>query len=276
VDAADADGRVDADVPAETGEDAAPEASDDAGVPPDVPGDAETVEPDDDADTVEPDEGVPEIFPDGGPTCDPPPPMPVMLEFTVDGETHADVDLETPCRVASVTGEAVGHVIVTLECGTGGMMEHHTIDVAASADLALGFLDGQEVTFRYVSDPIWWVDRWFTIRSRAGLLLVAAVDASGVAPRDVEASEWYAPVGVRAVGGVCPPAPDRCGPVERQGIEVVFGGETDLVFDGYATDVGGLASVFVFVALATHYLEMTCDDVPDQFYRAIIVLTPEG
>jgi hypothetical protein len=37
-----------------------------------------------------------------------------------------------------------------------------------------------------------------------------------------------------------------------------------------------MTSAFVFVGSATHFLEMRCDDVPDQFYSLLFVLIPEG
>ena len=50
----------------------------------------------------------------------------------------------------------------------------------------------------------------------------------------------------------------------------------ELIFDGYRGNVGGLVTASIHVGTATHHLEMTCDDVPDDWYMLAFVLYPEG
>jgi hypothetical protein len=214
--------------------------------------------------------------PDEGTVCLPPEPMPLRLEFTVDGASRADADIDVPCRVTSVVNDESGHHIIALECGTGGMMETHTIDLAAEPDVWPGVFAGEEVTFRYLADTIWWVNRWLAIRTTGGFTRLALVEADSIAPPGMTPAEWYGGYAVRVLSGVCTPVTDSCGPLERQGIEVTFGGTTGVVFDGGRTSIGGMAAIDVLVLRATHYLSMGCDDVPDQFYTATFSVIPEG
>jgi len=192
------------------------------------------------------------------------------------GGTVEAIDVDTPCRLGVVIGGPPGHDVVELECGTGGEMTTYTFDFFANPRVYLSFWDGAEVTLRLVVDPVWWVDRWFTVRGRAGNLLFAGVSASHIAPSGEDPVDWYAPLGVRPVGGLCPTETGTCGPEERQALEVTYGGESGLVFDGYTGYVGSMITADVHVGAATNYLEMRCDDVPDSWYTAVFVLSPEG
>ena len=165
--------------------------------------------------------------------------------FEVDGGMMGDININMPCRFVSVTEDRTEHQMVTLECGTGGMMETHVIDLFSSARPRLVLWVGAEVTLRYVADPVWWVDRWLTIRDRGGNLILAATDASWLRPTTPEPIDWYAPVDVRLLGGYCPPQEETCGPRERQALYVTFGGERAIIFDGNSATVGSLVGMDV-------------------------------
>jgi hypothetical protein len=198
------------------------------------------------------------------------------MTWDIDDSAAIDIDLDTPCRIVSVVGEDVGHVVINLECGTGAMMTTHTITIDTNAPIFLSPWVGSEVTFRYRADEVWWINRWFTVRLAGGTLLLAGVSADGISPPESPPLEWYAPLDVRILSGVCPPTDGTCGSTERQALEVSYGGATMAIFDGLSDYVGMMVSYFVFVSQATHVLEMGCDDYPDQFYRALFVLIPEG
>ena len=93
------------------------------------------------------------------------------VDFTIDGPTFEAVDVETPCRMNMVVGGPPGHEVVRLECGTGAAMTIYTIDFFANPPVYLAFWEGAEVTLRYVADPVWWIDQWFTVRDPSGNLL---------------------------------------------------------------------------------------------------------
>jgi hypothetical protein len=175
-----------------------------------------------------------------------------------------------------VVGEDVGHAVITLECGTGAMMTTHTITIDSNTPFYLSPWVGSEVTFHYVAREVWWIDRWFTVRLTGGTLLLAGVGSDAIAPPGLDPNEWYSPLGVRVLSSVCTPTDDTCGPTERQALELSYGGATNVIFDGYSGYVGMMVSYFVFVAQASHVVEMGCDDYPDQFYNALFVLIPEG
>ncbi|MBI5488160.1 MAG: hypothetical protein HY905_12575 [Deltaproteobacteria bacterium] len=198
------------------------------------------------------------------------------VDFTIDGSTFEAVDVETPCRMSIVIGGPPGHDVVELVCGTGARMTTYTVDFYANPPVSPTYWDGAEVTLRYVADPVWWIDRWFTVRDPSGNLLFGGTNASRLVPPGEDPAAWYAPLDVRIVGGLCPANDSGCGLQERQALDVGYAEGRELIFDGYQAYVGGLATASFHVGTATHHVEMTCDDVPDDWYMLVFVLPPEG
>ncbi|MBW2264503.1 MAG: hypothetical protein JRG91_21260 [Deltaproteobacteria bacterium] len=131
----------------------------------------------------------------------------------------------------------------------------------------------EELLVRYVADPIFWVNRWVSIRVEGGIrhreLLLAAVDAEFNKP-DGEVA-WYYPLEVRPVEGVCPVEDDYCGTLERQAIEVIGdGGMSVVIFDGNEKPLEDFELYHVMVPKAHGYHLMACDDVPYAWVSAMI------
>ncbi|NMC69251.1 MAG: hypothetical protein GYA57_04170 [Myxococcales bacterium] len=209
------------------------------------------------------------------PSC-PPPGDGVWADFTVDGSTEDEADLDLPCVVDSVIAESGGGIRINLGCGTGAILEPHTIELLASPGPWLFGLDGLEVRFRYVAERVWWINRWFSLRDASGYVQVFGVSAENLAPPGSTPNEWYAPANIDLRTGVCPPTTESCGRIERLALQVAYSGETRLVFDGTADSVGEMLSLYVIVAGATRYLEMTCTDMPRQFVTALLFGLLEG
>lgn len=212
--------------------------------------------------------------------CTPPDPAPdgPSVGFMVDGETSSmePVDIFSPCIVEAIMEEEVGHHVIDLGCGTGALIEHHRLEIFVAPTTYMAFWEGSEVMFEYISDPIWWVNRWFAIRDLSGNLLIAGVDADRVAP-EYGVSDFFEPLQVSVLGDLCPPQPaDWCGEVERVALDVTYWDARGIIPDSTAGYVGELATAHVLVDEATRYVDMDCDDIPGAFYRALFVLPPEG
>jgi hypothetical protein len=200
----------------------------------------------------------------------------VWADFMVDGSAVSEARIDLPCVIDSVIEDAAGSVRINLGCGTGGIIEAHTLDITASPGPWLFGLDGLSVRFRYEAEPVWWINRWFSLRDTTGYVMVAGVSADDLAPPGSTPSEWFAPANVDLVGGVCPPTDDWCGPLERLALQIAYYGDTQRIYDGNSASVGLMMSVYVIVGGATRYIDVACDDAPSQFLNALLFTIPEG
>ncbi len=199
----------------------------------------------------------------------------ISAAWSIDDGATAEADLDLPCRVASVMpGDAV--LTLRLECGTGGLLEEHELSTWANPPIWTLIAVGDEVRLRYLSDPIWWVNRFFTLRTAGGVLLLGGVDADRIAPETTTAEAFFAPLSPEVLSGICPALPDHCGVVERQAVAFTYGGMTAAVLDGNAGMAGAMVAYQAIVERAHRYETMLCDDVPDSFYSLLFVLIPEG
>ena len=199
----------------------------------------------------------------------------VSASWSVDSDELGEADIDTPCRIAEFT---YGDVIVTLrlECGTGGVMEEHRLDLWPNPSVWLLLTEGDEVQLRYVAQPIWWINRFFALRHAGGSLILAGVDADQLAPDGTTPAEFYDPLAPSVVSGICPVLAEDCGDDQRQGIEFTYGGVTTTVLDGNSGSAGMMVSYMAIVERAHRYETMTCDDVPDSFYSVLFAVIPEG
>ena len=212
-----------------------------------------------------------DVPPDSPLVCPPPAGDGTWMSFTTTGSTTLESG-ETPCRVESVGTGTDGTWILELWCGTGAHMETETIAVTANPLITPMIFEGDEVIFRFSRPESWWSrNEWFAIHAPAGHLIMAGVAATSVAPWEWEASDWYDPLSVYVVGGVCPPEETSCGTLERRAIEVHSAGDTGRIYDGYTGYVGTTAPVYIHVSTAYAYLDMDCDDAPDAYYEALFV-----
>lgn len=200
----------------------------------------------------------------------------VWLQWTLDDMVWGEeMDIDTPCVVEAVGAEDVGRVIIDLSCGTGGLMTPHQIEISSNPHYWLEPWEGQEVVLRYVSQQSFEsVFRWLALQDLEGNLLLAAVSAPGLDPPDGDAGEWYAPLVVEMVTGVCPVEPDVCGLTERQGIRLQLGEDAGVVFDSGAGDVGDPPSVSAILATAYHLHTMECFDYPGDWIETLVVVLP--
>jgi hypothetical protein len=199
----------------------------------------------------------------------------ISATWSVDGGGFVEADLDTPCRIAGLhAGDAVQ--TLRLECGTGGMMEEHLLELRTNPPPWLLLSEGDEVQLRYVAQPIWWVNRFFTLRHAGGSLILAGVDADRLAPDGTTPAAFYDPLAPSVVSGFCPALAEDCGEMERQGIEFTYGGVTAIVLDGNTGYAGMMVSYMAIVERAHRYETMTCDDVPDSFYSVLFAVVPEG
>jgi hypothetical protein len=208
--------------------------------------------------------------------CPPPPADGTWMSWIVDGgEWWDETWIDTPCIVMDVFTDG-SMSLIHMMCGTGGFMEEHFIEIDSNPPVWPSLYPGMEVQFRYISEPVWWVNRWFTISDVGGQLRLAGVDAEWISPWAYPAEEWYWPLGVDVMYGLCGVEEDWCGIYERQGLFVNWYDDGGIVYDGYADWVGWWGSVFAHVSYARTYHEMWCEDMAGQFYSALFSVNLEG
>jgi hypothetical protein len=201
----------------------------------------------------------------------------VWLDWTFDGSAGWDeMDVEVPCRISGIGASSSGELAIDLECGTGGLMTLHTIEIRSNPRASIEDYMDHEVVLTYVSEPWEWSDRWLTLRHPGGGLLLALATGSNLHPWDRTMEEWYDPLGVSVVTGWCPTVSAECGLMERPGLEVSFAGESDVVFDGGYAYIGSMVSVVVALDTAWHYSVMECMDYPIDFYNVMFTFPMEG
>jgi len=216
-----------------------------------------------------------DTWPEGTETCVPP--DDVFMHWTVDGEEgEGSRNLEIPCMVMDVVAEDVDSTIVELECGYEGAFEWHFVEIHAIPHPRLGDLAGEDVTLYSVSLSGLWQERWFTLRHRRGELIMAGLLASGLSPAFIAVEEWYDPLGVRLVTDLCVQEDGECGPNERAALDIEYGGDSTLVFDGTSGIIGGGPAMHVIVDVARGWNPVTCWDHPVTRIGALFVLIPEG
>lgn len=251
--------------------DAGDDGSSDDGVTPDTDADAGDDGARDDGDA---DADVPEVVG----TCGEPPDG-LWFDFTVDDGSYEAVTIDAPCRIEDVEDTGGGQR-VTLLCGTGAVMTTHRLEVWGSVGLYFDLWRGSEVWFRYVADPVWWLNRHLTLRwaggESPGELMFAAISADAAVPDGYDAADWYGPWTVDVISGLCEPTTGSCGTFERQAIQLGAYGSTVRVLNGGTGHVGMMVAVSLSVTQAYRYSEMLCDDAPNQFYTALFVQIPEG
>ncbi len=216
-----------------------------------------------------------DILPDGS-EC-PPAGDGVWLTWSLDGEEYDEGrTIDIPCRVTTVSGTDPGHLVIDLTCGTGGIIEHHWIEIFSNPHPWLEHITGAEVMLNYVSSSWEWQDRWISLRYLGGELIMAITSATSLAPPDRTVDEWYWPLSVRFATGLCPLQDGECGMFERAALDVEHEGDRALVFDSGSTIVGGVTAASVAVETAWNYETMECFDFPFVYINALFVMLLEG
>jgi hypothetical protein len=221
---------------------------------------------------VGPPDVVPDIVPDG-PLCPEPSPEPhgPTISWTVDGTEWPDwIDVSEICDIDSARADEDGLWLVRLTCWTeGGEMHSRSLEVSLGPYGWLPLWEGERVEFRYVTDPIHWVNRWFEIRWLDGDMIVGGMDGSE--PFPARPSTFFSPLSISVVGGYCPREASDCYDLERQAlyVEYEYGGEA-LVFDSTIGYVGEWGDYTIMVDEAVGYHEIMCTDIPGGWYTAIM------
>lgn len=233
----------------DSGTDMTPDPGTDVG-PPDIPAD---------------------IVPDG-PMCPEPSPEPYGPEiyWVVDGSEWPDwIDENETCNIDAVGSGEDGIWITRMSCYTvSGELHHHSLEVYLGPYGWLPLWEGETVEFRYVTDPIFWVNRWFTIRWTGGDMIVGGLDGSQAAP--ARPADFFAPLTITPLGGYCPHAPGDCYNLERQALYVEYAwGDSALVFDSTIGYVGEWGDYTIMVDEAVGYHDVRCTDIPGGWYTAI-------
>lgn len=219
-----------------------------------------------------PPDTAPDVVPDGPSMCvEPyPPPDGPLVSFTVNDTIRPDwMDVELECTVASV-GEEMGNWTIFLSCpSAGGEVESFKIDLLVQPHVWLSVWEGEEVTFRYTAQPIWWVNQWFSLRYSAGdLLIVGGISAEH--PTPLETSEYFRPLSIWSRDGICEPEPGGCYDPERLALVVDYGESRTWVLDSTHAWVGEWDDYGVWVNAAMVYTDMRCDDVPGGWFSALV------
>jgi hypothetical protein len=155
-----------------------------------------------------------------------------------------------------------------------GTIEDHTIEIETDPGIAIAPPGAGGVVFRYVADPFWWVNRWFSLQHADGGLIMAGMDADSILPPGKDPGQWYSTMDVGVQGDLCPWTEDSCGIAERQALDVTYRDWNGLALDGDLIYLGPTMSAAVVVGHATSYMEMWCEDAPMSWYSAFLYVRP--
>lgn len=202
----------------------------------------------------------------------------VTATFTV----SPDEALSETCTV-SETGGDPGQSVITLDCsGTVVTLTLATTPASATPSVAVD----QLVHLEHVVDPIFWTNRWFSLRTAGGesdSLLAGGVEGSVLDPPGTTLAAFfgggsYAAPTVTAVDGLCMPVDDDfCGPLERIALDFTL---TDFGATRVLDHGTGFVDVLAFgwaytVEQATRYPgPVNCDDVPEAWFDFVMVWFP--
>jgi hypothetical protein len=205
-----------------------------------------------------------------------PPPERILADFTV----SPDEPIASPCTVMAVGGDP-GSTMIELECM--GQAVTLTVDIlpqTAEPSVAAG----QLVHLEYVTDQIFWTNRWVALQTAGGetdWLLMGGVSGSALDPPGTTIDAFFgssigAPT-VAEVDGLCEPFQDRCGDVDRLALDFSIRDDATVrVFDQGADLIDVLAYGYWFsVQTAIRQLRpVGCDDVPPAWYQFVAVWFP--
>jgi hypothetical protein len=217
----------------------------------------------------------PDLPPDGTETCLPS--EGVIVDWSIAGDVGEESHVvDMPCVVNLVEEEAYRST-VQFVCG-GGIVSFYEIDIFADPHIWPGLIEGDNVQLSFITIMRWIEKHWFVVRDTWGGIRMAGVYADTLAPYGFTTDEWYDPIDVRALGGLCEPVeePWGCGVRERQALDVGFWDARAVVFDGTYTYAGFMDLVLLQVGQAWRYTEVYCEDVPEAWYSAIFVFQMEG
>jgi len=204
-----------------------------------------------------------------------PPAESVMVDFTVEPEQ----DVSDTCMVTSLGGDP-GTSVLELDCG--GQLT--TVTLTITPDSAVPQVSvGQSVYLQYITDLVFWTNRWLAIHSADGesdRLLVGAVSGSAFDPPGTTLDALFDGTtgpSITPVSGLCPLDAGRCSDYERIALDLELprGGGVR-VFDQGAGLVDILSHGYWLVVqeAAHHPPPHDCTDYPTQWYQFATTFFP--
>ncbi|MBW2263939.1 MAG: hypothetical protein JRG91_18415 [Deltaproteobacteria bacterium] len=231
---------------------------------------AEVVEDPAAEDVIE--EWTTDVVPDGGETCSPPADYIITVSFFLDAFAHDEEhDIELVCDPPVIT-TGDGSIFHELDCEDGRHLLE--IDTRPSVRAAMAEIT-RDVTLRYVSRNLGegWSFKWFTMRDDAGDLIMAGVQSNTIAPPGYDPAEWYAPLWVGYVSGVCPIENPGCYTTERLALDIVCGGARERFFEDSRGSMGSIDECYVQVgeSFRTHRISCSGLELPSEYFAVLIV-----
>jgi len=231
----------------------------------------------------------------GPSVCDPQPDGATEADFVIDGVVFNDIDatdLELPCTIESVTGDAP--VTVTLACTVEDGIVMHTIET--NVPTTLNLVPGTAVVFSHFIWVPFWTEEWFSLRldmEDVDTLLLAGIRGGTILPQQIEeglvllAEPFYGNVDLEAHDDVCELEPvceetggnfvtSDCGQDRRHAIAITTGGDEALVYDRNTATVGDSNTAQIRVGEAKSIENVSCTDIPSPWYEIVVVNTTEG
>lgn len=215
--------------------------------------------------------------PPGMSVCDPQPQFgEEAAQFTIDDGGFAEVNLdEVSCTITEFVDDGAT-LAMTLECDEGELSQH-TVVVPHNPITPFNIGEGSAVRFTYRTDPIFWINQWFSIRANDGRFVIGGVLGSELLHPDL--TDLFAPVEVTLAEDVCGPdcVAKPCERNQREGINVVLNdAESAQILDGNLGTVGETTQYTFVVGEATSGEVVQCDDVPEAWYAIIAYDSSEG
>ncbi len=207
----------------------------------------------------------------GAPGC--PAPEPVTASFVV----TPDQDIDAICAVVGFNS-LDGVTQVALDCADMPV----TLDIEKpSGSVIPGLVMGEAVQVRYITDPIFWINRWLAVSTAQGevdALILGGVAGSALDPPGMTIDTLFAsgsgqPL-LAAVESTCEPVAELCGPEDRLALEMtILGGVTTQVLDASVGQVSagpGGYELSVNSAIDRPFSN-DCDDLPPAWFQFLVV-----
>lgn len=196
--------------------------------------------------------------------------------------TPADQDVSAVCTVLALGGDP-GTSVLELDCEGAAV----TVTLANEPYQFSPWLNvGDAVRLEYVTDPIFWVNRWLAVFTTGGLtdrLLVAGLSGSALDPPgttlDAFLDDGSGGPTLSELDAICEPAPSDCGEELRIALLLTLSdGATLRVPDRGAGILDVLGYGYgLTVQTAVHNLRpILCEDVPGAWYEVLLVFLEQS
>lgn len=209
---------------------------------------------------------------DADPEC-PPPRDDVESVFMIDDTPFPfpPVDVRELCSITSITGTSV--IMISLDCGSSV----HSIEFRPYPPVRLEWRPDTAVIFRHVvstpSETPYWVNRWFSLESGDGKLIMAGIDADSLAPPGTSDADWYDPLDPNLDAGGCLWESLACYDNERLDINLDYWGvpwEYVTVWDRGEGWIGVGNPFQIRVGEASMRRSLRCPETPERWFSMVL------